>query len=263
MTVREIAVGSGPPHRDESEWSRRLEADAERIIRNLAPRLTEVHRELVRRARLAGANALVLSGSTARHQRTPISDLDYHIVGPRVESRDVSRELDVHTVSEHELESELLAGDDFIQWSLRYGCIVSDDGTLRRALRLIAERQLWPNAERKRDHATQSLELAERFVATGDEDGALGQVRTALSLAARARLLSAGEFPLSRAELPAQLHEMGSDPAARALAATIHAAPSLPELADAVDRGRELLGDGVYSQSSQGSERGTELSRDC
>lgn len=246
MTMRAIGIDSGPPPSRDHDWSRRLQADAERIMRNLPPRLIEVHRELVRRCRLAGANALILSGSTARHQRTPISDLDYHIVGPLVESRDLSRELDVHVVSEHDLESKLLAGDDLVQWSLRYGCIVSDDGTLHRALRLIAERQLWPNAERKRGHAARSLELADRFVATGDEDGALGQVRTALSLAARARLLSAGVFPLSRAELPAQLDEIGSEPAARALAATIHAAPSLADLADAVDRGRELLGDGVY-----------------
>ncbi len=253
MSVREIGIDSGPAPKDDHDWSRRLEADAERIMRNLPSRLTEVHRELVRRSRLAGANALILSGSTARNQRNLISDLDYHIVGPRVESRDLSRELDVHVVSKHELEPALLAGDDFVQWSLRYGCIVSDDGTLHRAVRLIAEHQLWPNAERKRDHAIRSLELADRFVATGDEDGALGQVRAALSLAARARLLSAGVFPLSRAELPAQLHEIGADPAARALAATIHAAPSLPDLADAVDRGRELLGGGVYSQSPQGS----------
>ena len=107
---------------------------------------------------------------------------------------------------------------------------------------MIAERQLLPNAERKRDLAARSLGLADRFVATGDEDGAVAQVSTASSLAARARLLSAGVFPLSRAELPAQLHAIGSEPAARALADTIHAAPSLADLADAVDRGRDLLG---------------------
>ena len=156
-------------------------------------------------------------------------------------TNDLSLELDIHFLSQSQLESDLLAGDDFVQWSLRFGCIVFDEGTVRRALRLMAERQPWPNVERKRSHAAKSLELAHRFVATGDEDGALVQVRTALSLAARARLLSAGVFPLSRAELPAQLLELGLASGAHALTRTIYDSPYLSELADAVRRGERLL----------------------
>ncbi len=107
-------------------------------------------------------------------------------------TNDLSLELDIHFLSQSQLKSDLLAGDDIVQWSLRFGCIVFDEGTVRRALRLMAERQPWPNVERKRSHAAKSLELAHRFVATGDEDGALVQVRTALSLAARARLAQRG-----------------------------------------------------------------------
>lgn len=127
----------------------------------------------------------------------------------------------LHVLSEYELESELLGGDDFVQWSLRFRAIVFDDGTVRRAPGLLFDRQPWPNVDRKRAHATRSLDLAHRFIATGDEEGALEQVRTALSLAARARLLAEGMFPLSRAELPAQLEAIGCPDAAQALAATI------------------------------------------
>ena len=134
-----------------------------------------------------------------------------------------------------------MRGDDFVQWSLRFGCVVFDDGTVRRALRLIAERQPWPDVGRKRAHAAKSLELARRFVRTGDQDGALVQVRTALSLAARARLLGAGIFPLSRAELPAQLQAIGCPEAAHDLAETIYTAPSLTELARAVRQGEQLI----------------------
>lgn len=143
-------------------------------------------------------------------------------------------------LSEQKLESERLAGDDFVQWSLRFGAVVFDNGAVRRALRLLVEHQPWPKLDRKRTHAAKSLELAHRFVATADEDGALEQVRTALSLAARARLLGVGVFPLSRAELPRQLEAIGGADAARALAATIYA-PSPRQLANAVRHGDVLI----------------------
>ncbi len=241
MSASDTVLDSSPDWATDDAWRRRLESDADRLERLLPPALTALHAGLVHRARSAGAAALILSGSTARGRRTAISDLDYHLVGARVRTNDLSLELDVHFLSQSQLESELLAGDDFVQWSLRFGCIVLDDGTVRRALRLMAERQPWPDVERKRSHAAKSLELAHRFVGTGDEDGALVQVRTALSLAARARLLSAGVFPLSRAELPAQLRELGLAAGAHALASTIYDSPSLSELADAARRGERLL----------------------
>jgi len=241
MSASEALLDSSPDWANDDAWRRKLESDANRLERFLPPALSALHEELVRRARSAGVAALILSGSTARGRRTAISDLDYHLVGARVRTNDLSLELDVHFLSQPQLESELLAGDDFVQWSLRFGCIVFDDGAVRRALRLMAERQPWPNVERKRSHAAKSLELAHRFVATGDQEGALVQVRTALSLAARARLLSAGVFPLSRAELPAQLRELGLASGAADLAKAIYDSPSLSELADAARRGERLL----------------------
>jgi hypothetical protein len=119
--------------------------------------------------------------------------------------------------------------------------VVFDDGAVRRALRLIAERKTWPDAERKRAHAVKSLDLARRFVRTQDQDGALVQVRTALSLAARARLLGAGVFPLARAELPAQLEAIGCSKTAHDLAETIYGSPSLAQLEVAVQHAEDLL----------------------
>lgn len=226
---------------DDAIWHRKLESDADQIERCLPHEVRALHGAVVERARSGATQALILSGSTARRQRTETSDLDYHLVGPTIETNDLSRELDLHVLSEQKLESELLAGDDFVQWSLRFGAVVFDDGAVRCALRLLAERQLWPNFDRKRAHAAKSLELAHRFVATGDKDGALEQVRTALSLAARARLLREGVFPLSRAELPWQLDAIECAEAAKALAETIYASPSLRQLARAVRHGDELI----------------------
>lgn len=226
---------------DNRRWNRKLAGDAVALGELLPAELRPLHDLVVSRARSGDACALILSGSTARGGRTEVSDLDYHLVGTGIETAGLSLELDIHALSEKELESGILLGDDFVQWSLRFGCVVFDDGTARHGLRLIDECRPWPDAERKRNHAVKSLSLAGRFVATGDEDAALEQVRTALSLAARAKLLQVGVFPLCRAEIPGQLDAAGYPEAARALAETIHGAPSLDALGEAVVAGGRLL----------------------
>jgi hypothetical protein len=135
---------------------------------------------------------------------------------------------------------------------LRFGRVVFDDGTVRDALRLIAERRPWPDAERKRRHAAKSLEFAGRVVETGDADGALVQVRTALSLVARAFLLSHGRFPMTRADLSRQMAELGELGFSGALQASIDGHPSLEELAGAVDEGAVVLGGLAEPVAGQG-----------
>lgn len=222
-------------------WERRLSRDLRAIERLVPTGLRDLHATVVARARDAEAHGLVLSGSTARRRRTEISDLDYHVVGRKIDTCDLSAELDLHVLSTRELEVDVLAGDDFVQWSLRFGRVIFDDGTLLQALRLMADRRPWPDVERKQRHAAKSLELARRVVETGDEDGALMQVRTALSLAARAHLLAHGEFPMTRAELPHQLEAAGNVAAADVLRSCIHGQPSLASLRGAVSEGLALL----------------------
>lgn len=225
----------------DSAWNWKLAGDSQSLAIFLPSHLQELHRAVVTRARSADSPALILSGSTARGQRTEISDLDYHLVGAAISIRDLSRELDLHVVSETDLETDIRAGDDFVQWSLRFGLVVFDSGVVRKAHRLIASERPWPDPVRKHEHAIKSVELAHRFVETGDEDGALEQTRTALSLTARAYLLTMGEFPLSRAELPGQLETHGQPLLAAALSATIFKSPSLEELGEGVDRAEQLL----------------------
>ena len=235
MRAQDILLGLDAHHTPEA-WTHRLQRDAGEIARRLPPELLELHGVVVGRARDAAAHALILSGSTARSRRTAISDLDYHLIGPQIFTRDLSSQLDLHTLTPTELDAHILAGDDFVQWSLRFGLVVFDDGHLRRAAALIANRRPWPDADRKRQHAARSVDLARRMVASGDEDAALEQTRTALSLAARARLLSAGVFPGARDELPQQLADLGLRAAAAALGSTIHDdAVPLADLALAVD----------------------------
>lgn len=162
----------------------------------LPSELRKLHDTVVARAREEEARGLILSGSSAREKRTARSDLDYHLVGPRIETRDLSPRLDLHVLSAERLTAGVLEGHDFVPWSLRFGRVIFDDGGLLDALRLVAERRSWPDVERKRRHARTSLAFARRVVESGDEDGALLQVRTAFSLVARAFLLARGVFPM-------------------------------------------------------------------
>jgi hypothetical protein len=222
-------------------WEQRGRADRDSAHRRIPDRLRSLHDAVVGRARKAGAHSLILSGSTARGRRTEISDLDYHLIGDTIPTRDLSTELDLHVVSPEKLRAEILEGDDFVQWSIRFGLLLFDDGTVLDAARLLVDERPWPDFERKAEHATKSLDLARRVVETGDSDGGLIQVRTALSLTARAYLLSIGQFPFSRAELPNQLAAAGRPEAAAALEACIYGEPSLEALAKDVSDGYALL----------------------
>lgn len=222
MRTHSILVGLDDRATPET-WTRRLDRDAGEIARRLPHELLELHSAVVGRAHEAAAHSLILTGSTARSRRTPISDLDYHLIGPRPFTRDLSSQLDLHALTPADLNAHILAGEDFVQWSVRFGLIVFDDDHLRRAATLIATSKPWPDANRKRQHAAKSVDLARRMVASGDRDAAQEQVRTALSLAARAQLLGAGVFPGARDELPQQLAELGLQHVGEKLAHTIHA----------------------------------------
>lgn len=233
-------VPTGPGAVD-VDWGRRCEVDAAFVQACLPHGLRRLHDTVIDRARCGGAHALVLTGSTARRSRTEISDLDYHLIGAAIEVGDLSRELDVHVLSSRKLRARVLEGDDFVHWSLRFGRVVFDDGAFRDAFELLRRKRPWPDVTRKRKHAANSLELADRFVQTGDLDGAIVQVRTALCLTARAWLLATGTFPLARDELAGQLRAHHSGAVADHLSDTIHGRPELDQLAQAVAEGRRML----------------------
>lgn len=177
---------------------------------------------MVSRSRLLRLQRATRRFTSARLSSPPFDCAGNHLIGPQLFTRDLSSQLDLHTLTPAELDAHILAGDDFVQWSLRFGLVVFDDGHLRRAAALIASCKPWPDPDRKRQHAAKSVDLARRMVASGDQDAALEQTRTALSLAARARLLRAGVFPGARDELPQQLAALGRREAGEALASTIH-----------------------------------------
>lgn len=224
--------------RDDSIWAARLEADRVRAESSQTAAQREVCSTVVERALEQGAVSVGLTGSTARACRTAISDLDIHIVGPRPRFADLNEGLDIYATSADTLWQRLRAGDDFIQWTLRFGCILVDGGVFREALIHVVETKLWPDPRRKLDRAIDLLAFAERIIATGDLDAAQEQTRAALTTVARWLLLANGEFPLARDELSDQVLDLGCFDLAAALSRLIHAEPCLDELATGLEVGR-------------------------
>lgn len=211
-------------------WSRRLRDDAARAARNQTRLQQNVTEIVLERAIELGATGFALTGSTARRRRTSISDLDYHVIGRRPDVSDLPGEVDVVATSPERFRRQVLEGDDFPQWTLRYGCILHDSGPLRKGVALIAENGLWPDGERKLHSLDDHRPEVERLLHMGDRDAAQEQLRAMLTTAARGLLLQAGTFPLARRELPAQLERADLKELAGILRELISGAPPLEEL---------------------------------
>lgn len=115
-----------------------------------------------------------------------------------------------------------------------------DSGVMREAAAFIAERDAWPNPERKLRQARGLLDFAGQITESGDYGAALEQTRGALSLVARWVLLSNDVFPLARDEMPAQLDALGRARLARDLRRSIRERPRAEDLRAAIARAHAL-----------------------
>jgi hypothetical protein len=218
----------------DSGWRRRLREDHERAERYQTEKQRAITAAVLSRSVALGASGVALTGSTARKRRTAISDLDYHVIGPRPNVIDLPADVDVVATTAERFRHRLIEGDDFAQWTLRFGCVLYDTGPMRDGMRLILETNLWPDPRRKLESLGRHRSELERLVRIGDEDAARDQLRAMLTTAARGLLLRAGVFPLARDELPSQLKSAGYVGLADALRETIHGAPRLREITAAM-----------------------------
>lgn len=240
LTPRRGALGRlAPGNRD--VWAERLCFDRERAARHQSSDLAAITETVRERARAAGAEAVVLSGSTARGRRTRVSDLDYHVVGAsslRVD--DLPGDIDLYADEVDRFWAKLREGDDFAHWSVWYGCVLFDSGVVRDAAAYVAEHDAWPDPNRKLRQAQAALDFAEQMAASGDYAATLEQVRGALSLTARWLLLSHDVFPLARDELSEQLEQLGQVELALALRRSIRERPAEQYLRGAVVHARSI-----------------------
>jgi hypothetical protein len=226
---------------DPEAWAERLRFDRERSAGDQPAELRPITDSVAARAREAGAEAIILSGSTARGRRTQVSDVDFHIVGgSSVEVADLPAEVDLYADDVCRFWSKLSGGDDFAHWSVWFGCVLFDSGVVQDAAAFLAEQDAWPDPARKLRQADSALDFAEQISQSSDHGAALEQAREALSLVARWALLSSEIFPLARDELAGQLEELGRVRLAVDLRRTIRERPSLGELRDALAHARAI-----------------------
>jgi hypothetical protein len=207
---------------DDHAWQEKIARDRERADRNQTPAQRALTEVLLERARASGAEAFALTGSTARNRRTTISDLDYHVVGTRPRHDDLREEIDIYAGDVDRFWTKLRSGDDFVQWTLRFGCILFDRGTFRAGLNAMVTENIWPDQQVQLRRVPEFRRIAARLIEVGDREAAQEQVRATLTSAARALLLKVGVFPLARSEIPDQLDDAGEQTLAEALARAIH-----------------------------------------
>ena len=172
------------------------------------------NRKALRRVvRKAGSDAsVVLVGSYARG--TPVeglSDFDLLVIAPRQRDLAAPSHFQVIWMTEGELTSRVLRGDDFVQWALRWGKPLAGRGKWLQIRSQLLPDAPWPNPQPKFALARKKLGTAAELLAMGDLAAAQEEARFAFAHLARAELLKRGEYPLSRPELSSQLIQVGLD----------------------------------------------------
>ncbi len=234
----------------EIPWATRIQEDRRRSIALQTPSQRQATETILQRALALGAGAVALTGSTVRAQRTTMSDLDLMIVGERPDVSDVQEDVDLYAAGPEAFWERFVAGDDYIQWTLRFGCILHDDGILQAASRYVDEHKLPPSAARKLTQARRGLGLARLVLESGDIEAAREQCRAALTTVARWLLIANGIFPLSRDELSDQLVVLQCLDLAEALHRLIHDQPGGEELRIGLDLGELLMTDTTTVEGS-------------
>jgi hypothetical protein len=153
--------------------------------------------------------SIVLVGSAARNLLTDESDIDLMLIGttrPAVPKSFPGFHIQSSSVAE--FLRNLQSGEDFEIWCVRLGIPLYDDGQWARIVASDEAKQ-WPRWELKVSHGARRLFLAGNLLEMGDNEAAAEELVYTLGHIARALLLQAGVFPLSRPELAGQLRALG------------------------------------------------------
>jgi len=153
--------------------------------------------------------AVVLIGSAARGVWAEGSDIDLLVIGNV--RPEIVRHLSgyhIHTSAEAEFLQNLESGEDFEAWAVRFGTPLFDSGIWAR-IKGSPSVATWPRWQVKVVHGARRLFLADSLSEIGDMVAATEETLFALGHIARAILLRAEVFPLSRPELAKQVRNAG------------------------------------------------------
>lgn len=178
------------------------------------PTYTSLTQDFVRGVSSANKDAqisVILIGSVARSTHTSQSDLDLLVISDRPPQVELHPDrLHVQALTTQQFVDRLRAGDDFAAWCVRYGVPIV---TAKPWLDIVnsADAAAWPDWRKKVRHAARRLTLAAALLETGDIAAAGEEMLYAVSHTARAILLEARIFPLSRPEIISQLREVNHE----------------------------------------------------
>ena len=197
---------------------------------SLAQQAAQLLDEAVRLlAERAPQGTVVLIGSAARGCMTERSDLDIMVItAERLERLPAHSRIHIHPESRAGFFRRLTAGDEFISWAVRYGTILSDPSCWW--AEVTAMSLPWPDWRQKLDQISKRLRTAEAAIRDSDRSAAEEELMMAASHCARALLLKAGEFPLSRPELSRQLDEIAESELSQTLVLLMKGVQTIPEL---------------------------------
>ncbi len=164
----------------------------------------------LRRVDRLGQATVVLIGSMAREAATEKSDIDLLVVSPDSLPRfKVTPRAQIVRTTRVDFLDRMECGDDFPQWAVRYGKVISDESHWWGEVKNNPALQKWPDWRRKRDQVRERLRFATPLRESGDLEHAREELLLAARHLARTILLKERVFPLSQPELPAQLREIG------------------------------------------------------
>jgi predicted nucleotidyltransferase len=166
----------------------------------------------IRAANPGAHTAAVLVGSVVRGTQSERSDIDLVLVSSgRLNSvGSCNPRLHIQTFTVEDFSRKLRAGDDFAAWAVRLGVLLDDQAGDWHRLKTSDDAAVWPDWRQKTTHAARRLILAADLFDMDDLTAASEETLYAAAHVARAVLLQAGVFPLSRPELVGQLSDLGS-----------------------------------------------------
>lgn len=158
--------------------------------------------------RIEPETPVVIVGSWARSRhKAPWSDIDLLVISDTTD-RLSSPDVQAIVMPELVFKRRLLAGDDFPQWAMRFGVAISGRSSWEQMKQILMDAAPWPDPSRHVSLAKEKLKAGTALLAMGDLSAAQEELRYSASHFARARLLQAGDFPLSRPELVGQLQSI-------------------------------------------------------
>jgi len=165
-------------------------------------------------------DAIVAIGSAVRGTSFS-ADVDFivifHDMAPRLPQRRV--DVDLRGFRREKVEELLTQGHELLAWAVKFGCVVFERKHYWTELCSKWQNRVpLPSATVASERARKAERLFRQLEAAGDDDAAQEQRITMLTHRARARLIYAGVYPVSRPELPAQLAAIGEHQLAAELA---------------------------------------------